>query len=276
MATALGSIDPEGTSQGRRRNPSFVVPPKEAPGLPPAFTSAQAMNDLPAIDARALLRRKGEAGFRLMRLSPPAYAHVARNSYQRLMRNWPNMPAQFGVADHCIRCVPRDFRWFAIMKPGMRYPEIRFIAGQEFFRRILPRLRGECLWLPMLGTAAFNRFFAKYVPPYDPAKFNDKWRMIDPDSPCHTLLAHLGKDCYSHIHYDRRQARTISIREAARLQSFPDGFRFPSSMNASFRQIGNAVPPLLSYNIARALCKAIGSAPMREDKAFSYLKRGPS
>lgn len=63
-------------------------------------------------------------------------------------------------------------------------------------------------------------------------------------------MAHLGKDSYSHIHYDSNQARTISVREAARLQSFPDGFVFQGPMNPAFRQIGNAVPPLMSKALA--------------------------
>ena len=70
-------------------------------------------------------------------------------------------------------------------------------------------------------------------------------------------MAHLGKDSYSHIHFDDQQARTISVREAARLQSFPDGFVFTGSMNSAFRQIGNAVPPLLAYQIALTLKRAI-------------------
>ena len=76
-------------------------------------------------------------------------------------------------------------------------------------------------------------------------------------------MAHLGKDGYSHIHYDSRQARTISVREAARLQSFPDGFVFNGSMNSAFRQIGNAVPPLMAYQIALALKRTIqNSTPL--------------
>src|SRR6185295_16850916 len=72
------------------------------------------------------------------------------------------------------------------------------------------------------------------------------WR----NEPARTLMAHLGKDSYSHIHYDSYQARTISVREAARLQSFPDGFVFCGTMNPAFRQIGNAVPPLLARAMA--------------------------
>jgi len=85
---------------------------------------------------------------------------------------------------------------------------------------------------------------AEVVPPYDVGKFPNKWRKMEADAPARTLMAHIGKDTYSHIHFDSAQARTISVREAARLQSFPDGFRFCGTMNPAFRQIGNAVPPL--------------------------------
>ena len=70
------------------------------------------------------------------------------------------------------------------------------------------------------------------------------------DEPACTLMKHLKHDSYSHIHFDDRQARTISVREAARLQSFPDSFHFDDQLNEPFAQIGNAVPPLLSFAIA--------------------------
>ena len=79
-------------------------------------------------------------------------------------------------------------------------------------------------------------------------------------------MAHLGKDSYSHIHYDSDQARTISVREAARLQSFPDGFRFCGTMNPAFRQIGNAVPPLLARAIATTMMEAVTNAVPRETR----------
>ena len=76
-------------------------------------------------------------------------------------------------------------------------------------------------------------------------------------------MAHIGKDTYSHIHYDGRQARTISVREAARLQSFPDGFRFEGTMNPAFRQIGNAVPPLMAFELAKIIRVSLASATAR-------------
>lgn len=73
-------------------------------------------------------------------------------------------------------------------------------------------------------------------------------------------MAHIGKDTYSHIHYDAAQARTISVREAARLQSFPDGFAFSGTMNPAFRQIGNAVPPMMSFALAEVIHEDLRTA----------------
>jgi len=70
------------------------------------------------------------------------------------------------------------------------------------------------------GSPEYEALKKSYVPPYDPGKFPNKWRKMERDKPARTLMAHLSKDCYSHIHYDSQQARTISVREAARLQSF--------------------------------------------------------
>lgn len=105
------------------------------------------------------------------------------------------------------------------------------------------------------------------VPPYRLDSFPNRWWKLRADFPVRTLMAHLGKDCYSHIHYDNGQGRTISVREAARLQSFPDGFVFCGTMNPALRQIGNAVPPLMAYAMAmtikESLLEAL-SAPLAE------------
>ena len=88
-------------------------------------------------------------------------------------------------------------------------------------------------------------------------------------------MAHLGKDSYSHIHFDPEQARTITVREAARLQSFPDGFVFKGSMNPAFKQIGNAVPPLFAYAIARGIRQSL-CAPETPDMRVALLDLKPS
>ncbi len=81
--------------------------------------------------------------------------------------------------------------------------------------------------------------------------FHDKYRRLVWNEPSPCLTAHLSKDCYSHIHPS--QSRTISVREAARLQGFPDWYVIKGSMGDRFRLIGNSVPPLAAYALASRL-----------------------
>ena len=127
-------------------------------------------------------------------------------------------------------------------------------------------LRAGLLGLPLAASDG-HATVALFIPPYNPAGFPNKWRKMNRHAPARTLMAHLGKDSYSHIHPDNDQARTLSVREAARLQSFPDSFQFCGSMNAGFRQIGNAVPPLLARAIAEALRAQITAAAAPEGLA---------
>ena len=83
--------------------------------------------------------------------------------------------------------------------------------------------------------------------------FLDRYKALDYDSVSHTVVAHISKDGHYYIHPDLRQNRSISVREAARIQGFPDNFYFESSRTAAFRQIGNAVPPILSVKLASAI-----------------------
>lgn len=88
--------------------------------------------------------------------------------------------------------------------------------------------------------------------------FTDKYKRLYWDRPAWTVTAHLAKDGYTHIHPG--QSRTISVREAARLQSFPDDFRFFGNMGDRFRQIGNAVPPFMAWGIAEYVKRSIAAA----------------
>lgn len=81
--------------------------------------------------------------------------------------------------------------------------------------------------------------------------FDDKYKRLDADSLSRTITAHIAKDGYWYIHPE--QNRTLTIREAARIQTFPDRFRFAGSPTAALRQIGNAVPPKLAFAIGSAV-----------------------
>lgn len=234
---------------------------QEAPAsqrnLAPAVTAEEAIGDLPPIYARALLA-SGEIrrGARRFEKPTPYDGRRRRSRYAELMRTWPGFeaPAE-GLRDHVIRYLPRDYALFARLHPGDQYPEAHRHALAMFEERLAELGRQGTRFSP--NSAEYVRLKESIVPPYDANKFPNKWRKMWRDQPARTLMAHLGKDSYSHIHYDSEQARTISVREAARLQSFPDGFVFAGTMNPAFRQIGNAVPPLIGKALASVMMAAL-------------------
>ncbi|MFG1481188.1 DNA cytosine methyltransferase [Xanthobacter sp. V4C-4] len=235
----------------------FSEAPPVRPGLPEAVSVKAALSDLPCItehfSAPSDMRRR-----KLTDRLPYAYS-TDLSTYASKMRAWPGQQISDVDTDgHVVRITPRDFDIFRRMKHGGDYPHARAVA-ETIFRE---KLEAHAI-RPGEGSKAWEELRAKHVPPYDPGKFPNKWWKLDPALPSRTLTAHMGKDTYSHIHWDSGQKRTVSVREAARLQSFPDSFRFAGAMNAAFRQIGNAVPPLLAEAVARWLRQDLLREPVR-------------
>jgi DNA (cytosine-5)-methyltransferase 1 len=238
----------------------YVEPTAISSHLPPGVTAREAMEDLPPITLH--LEGKLRRGARRFEDLIPYPAKVRPGAYGKLMRTWPGFANSEGLRDHVIRYLPRDWKLFGRLNPGDQYPQAHAHAV-TMFNEEMARLTGKGR-APAEGSDAWNDLWERFVPPYDVGKFPNKWRKMEPDLPARTLMAHLGKDSYSHIHYDSAQARTISVREAARLQSFPDGFRFCGTMNPAFRQIGNAVPPLLAKAVAGLIMRVLRTASAEE------------
>lgn len=232
----------------------YTEPPEISKELPAAITAKEALQDLPRITYHLMGKaKKMPQRFDNLMRYPEG---VSVSKYGQTMRSWKGFESVEGIKDHVIRYLPRDYAIFKRMRPGDQYPEAFAIANEMLQERLM-NLKHQGFEVKE-GSDEYEKLKKEIVPPYDPGKFPNKWRKMESDMPARTLMAHLGKDGYSHIHYDSEQARTISVREAARLMSFPDGFVFAGSMNAAFRQIGNAVPPLLSLAIANEIKESLG------------------
>ena len=104
----------------------------------------------------------------------------------------------------------------------------------------------------------YNTLPKKLITRSNVETFKDKYKVVAGNLHySHTVIAHIAKDGHYYIHPDAKQARSISVREAARLQSFPDSYYFEGARAKKYMQIGNAVPPLMAKKIAQGIKEAI-------------------
>lgn len=167
-----------------------------------------------------------------------------RSSYQELMRHW--LPVDQGdVPDHITRRVRGDdLETFELMRRNdLRYHEL----DEDRRRYSVTRRSGG----------------ASSRPENREKSFSNKYNILKPHEPCLTITAHMSKDGYWYIH--PQQNRTLSIREAARVQSFPDGFRFHGTPSNRFHQVGEAVAPLVGAALGSALLEAVQEQDTQSD-----------
>lgn len=177
-----------------------------------------AIGDLAELQAISIVLRSKSSGPKQLDVEKP-YKYLPKSEYQERMRRKKQQGE--GVLNHICRAHnEKDLDIFAMLLQGGKY-------------RDLP----------------------DSVKRYRSDIFEDKYKRLNWNQPSWTLTAHMRRDCLAYIH--PTQTRSISVREAARLQSFPDDFVFYAPMTRMFELVGNSVPPLLAEAIAKPIVEQI-------------------
>jgi DNA (cytosine-5)-methyltransferase 1 len=238
-----------GVPQRRRRfimvgyRTDLSLPTWTPPIQLPAPNVSEALDDLPPVPSGHRKHQKVYSGRPVTR-------------YQKLMRRGLNKARKGYVLNHvCRDNNADDVALFGRMKPGARFSDGDV---QKAIREINPDHK---------------------LIKYSTDKFQDKLHKLNDQEPAWTVTAHLQKDCYKFIHHS--QPRTITVREAARLQSFPDRIEFPEALGSAFRLIGNAVPPLLAQAFAESFLNSDSELARKVDfvrrtlPGFVWLQLAP-
>jgi DNA (cytosine-5)-methyltransferase 1 len=276
------------------RHRIFIVGVRsDIPGRPsalqhvPEISAGRVLSDLPPIrsrltreeDSLECWRRAVKAirSYKWMSTADPKFAAVTaqiRRVIAELADNELGPGAPY--LDH--RGVPAALgSWFRHNAEGLTHHEARAHMRSDLHRYLFASVFGDlhsrspelAQFPPELRPAHNN--IAQAI---DGEMFNDRFRVQLKDRPSTTITSHISKDGHYYIHYDPFQCRSLTVREAARLQTFPDSYYFEGNRTEQYHQIGNAVPPLLALEIARIVHDLLLSAD-RISVPSKVLRKNP-
>lgn len=170
--------------------------------------------------------------------------------------------------------------WYANDRVG---GVIQHEARQHMPKDLMRYFFAACSAATLGKSARLSEFPRQLLPKHRNAKsrkgkldFADRFRVQISSQPSTTITSHISKDGHYYIHYDATQCRSLTVREAARLQTFPDDYFFEGSRTQQYHQVGNAVPPLLARKLAEVVARMFGSESARqlanEQKARQFTK----
>jgi DNA (cytosine-5)-methyltransferase 1 len=183
---------------------------------------------------------------------------IDQNGFSRSFSNGIIRASENGLGSEFVKCATPHksnplFNWFQDSK-------LNGACNHESRTHLLEDLKRYMF--SSMYAIAHNDFprmqdYIKYAPELLPdhesaksGKFADRFRVQMPEKAATTVTSHISKDGHYFIHYDYEQCRSLTVREAARIQTFPDNYLFCGSRTAQFHQVGNAVPPFLAKQIA--------------------------
>jgi DNA (cytosine-5)-methyltransferase 1 len=190
-----------------------------------------ASNGFVSPDFRAALLKAATA---VRRDSPPGSHFMSVPADPQWKRKWFFDSRLRGVLNHCSRAHIASDLWRYLYASVFAAANDASPKLQEFPKVLWPAHKN-----------------LKGIDDKDELPFDDRFRVQVKSLPATTVTSHISKDGHYFIHPDPRQCRTLTVREAARLQTFPDNYVFLGPRTAQYQQVGNAVPPLLALQIAR-------------------------
>lgn len=171
--------------------------------------------------------------------STPSGEFVACDARPAAHADWYEDERLGGVANHFTRThMPEDLHRY-LFASGFASVHNRTPSLRDFPTALLPEHRNV--------QAALEG-----------SMFGDRFRVQLKDKRSTTITSHISKDSHYYIHPDPSQCRSLTAREAARLQTFPDNYFFCGGRTAQYHQIGNAVPPLIARQIAQIVADLLG------------------
>ncbi|MEI6351380.1 MAG: DNA cytosine methyltransferase [Verrucomicrobiota bacterium] len=253
---------------------SFVLKPS-----PKIVSVAEALSGLPSLRSR--LSKEPD--------SHKAWLHALKSATEGL-KTWhaparmtieEAMPCATGKAvshvSHGLHFIPCEVNTNSSMPTALRswFHDHRLKGvlqheARSHMRSDLHRyLFASCYAHAYAHSPKLNEFPPKLLPDHgnvnaDDVPFSDRFRVQLSDQPSSTVVAHIAKDGHYYIHYDPSQCRSLTVREAARLQTFPDNYFFEGNRTEQYAQIGNAVPPWLARQIAEVVLRLLTESRRRE------------